>query len=361
MRRRVEKDIDDEFNPNIRRRNYSPDNKDAVTQRIIQYFEDPSESSALAQIKKLSNRAKNKSSRYRKDQNNTENDISMFKNVKTVSNKNNEPFERRKHQFATTKYVKKGNMNLMDELKSRMNEQKENKKKEEENNQNKRKRYEIKENIDVNKNKAKERDNKPERRKIKFNDQKKKELDDKKKNNISISNTKDHHSILKRNKIKLSNESSLNKDKDIKKDMKKDVKKDIKREKNKVKEEEVVVRRRKYSPENNNEITQRILQYFEDPNESSALAEIKRISNRAKKSSKNIRDGVDFSEFVNVKTINPSEPFARRRRQFATTKYVPKNDNTNLMDELKQRMNEKKEIEKKEEKKNMKEKRKVDR
>ena len=132
MRRRVEKDIDDEFEPNVRRRNYSPDNKDAVTQRIIQYFEDPSESNALAQIKKLSNRAKNKSSKYRNDQNNIENDISMFKNVKTIPNKNNEPFERRRHQFATTKYVKKGKMNLMDELKSRMNEKKDNKKNEDE-------------------------------------------------------------------------------------------------------------------------------------------------------------------------------------------------------------------------------------
>jgi hypothetical protein len=52
MRRKVVKDNDDDFNPNVRRRNYSPDNRDAITQRIIQYFEDPSESSALAEIKK---------------------------------------------------------------------------------------------------------------------------------------------------------------------------------------------------------------------------------------------------------------------------------------------------------------------
>ena len=86
--------------------------------------------------------------------------------------------------------------------------------------------------------------------------------------------------------------------------------------------EEVTVKKRHYSPENNKDVTQRILQYFEDPNEADALAKIKRISNRAKKSSKNIRDGVDFSEFVNVKLVN--NPFERRKRQFATTKYVPR-------------------------------------
>ena len=109
--------------------------------------------------------------------------------------------------------------------------------------------------------------------------------------------------------------------------------------------EEVTVKKRHYSPENNKDVTQRILQYFEDPNEADALAKIKRISNRAKKSSKNIRGDVDFSEFVNVKLVN--NPFERRKRQFATTKYVPKNKNMNLMDELEEKNNEKKEKEKK--------------
>ena len=122
--------------------------------------------------------------------------------------------------------------------------------------------------------------------------------------------------------------------------------------KNKVKvsyeEENPNKRKRKYSPENNKDVTQRILQYFEDPNEADALSKIKRISNRAKKSSKNIRDGVDFSEFVNVKLVsNDKEPFERRKRQFATTKYVPKNKNMNLMDELNERMMKKKKKKKK--------------
>ena len=35
-----------------------------TAQRIIQYFEDPKESNALAEIKKLSQKAKNQASKY---------------------------------------------------------------------------------------------------------------------------------------------------------------------------------------------------------------------------------------------------------------------------------------------------------
>ena len=142
---------------------------------------------------------------------------------------------------------------------------------------------------------------------------------------------------MKRNKKSSITESNISQEKEKTKE----------KEKEKTVEtyEKVTIRKRHYSPENNNDVTQRILQYFEDPNEADALAKIKRISNRAKKSSKNIRGDVDFSEFVNVKLVN--NPFERRKRQFATTKYVPKNKDMNLMDELMERMEEKKKIDKK--------------
>ena len=131
---KLEKDIYAELYPNIRRRNYSPDHKDnTVTQRIIQYFEDPKEASALAEIKRLSNKAKRQSSKNvnmnfddDNDDNildNTEKNRVMFKDVGNddiYTNPNvvaptNNPFLRRKKQFATQKYVhKNNNMNLMD-------------------------------------------------------------------------------------------------------------------------------------------------------------------------------------------------------------------------------------------------------
>ena len=51
----------------------------------------------------------------------------------------------------------------------------------------------------------------------------------------------------------------------------------------------IIKKERKYSPNNSNRIVERIIQYFEDPKDAKALAEIKRLSNRAKlRSSKDI-------------------------------------------------------------------------
>ena len=101
--------FDESLYPNVKKRNLSPDNKEKITQRIIQYFEDPKESNALAMIKNLSNNAKRKTSK-----------------------ENNEHFIRREKQFATQKYVpKNNNMTLIDEIKIKLNEYNNNNKKEE--------------------------------------------------------------------------------------------------------------------------------------------------------------------------------------------------------------------------------------
>ena len=80
-------------------------------------------------------------------------------------------------------------------------------------------------------------------------------------------------------------------------------------------------------------ITQRIVQYFENPKESSALAEIKRISERAKNhSSKNIIQINSSNNCDGNNNIN--NPFKRRKFQFPTQTYKPKNKNTSLIKEL---------------------------
>ena len=80
----------EDTDPVSKSRNYSPDNKDKITQRIIRYFEDPKEVKALAEIKKLSNKAKKSSKNVRSNlgesigsddlKNNTELNRVMFKN-----------------------------------------------------------------------------------------------------------------------------------------------------------------------------------------------------------------------------------------------------------------------------------------
>ena len=169
-RRQDDIDIYEELYPNIRRRNYSPDNKEAVTQRIIKYFEDPKESSALAEIKKLSNQAKEKGR-------------VMFKGVgdDNTDEKNNAPFLRRRKQFGTQKYVAKNkNMSLMDELKLKMNEKnKQNAKKEEKKKEDEKKIFGGKEKNYVEKKEVNQNENKYQGRRSNYKDTK--EKDEKKK------------------------------------------------------------------------------------------------------------------------------------------------------------------------------------
>ena len=122
-----------------------------------------------------------------------------------------------------------------------------------------------------------------------------------------------------------------------------------------------VSKSRNYSPDNKDKITQRIIRYFEDPKEVKALAEIKKLSNKAKKSSKNVRS--NFGDFIGTDDLknntelnrvmfknegndyeleqqNVRDPFPRRKFTFSTQRYVPKNKNMTLIDEIRNKQNE---------------------
>jgi hypothetical protein len=288
-----------------KKRNYSPDNNDKISQRIIQYCDDPKDSDALAEIKKLSQNAKN--------QNIPEKNRFLFRK----NDNDNKQFVRRKHHFKTQKYEpNKKNDNLIDEIKTRMNE---GKKDEDENNYDRREYFEHKEEIRVNL--KVENDNKQERRRIRFNNDNKNEID---KNDNNKNNNKFPQSNLKKSDKKL----------------------EIKRNY----EEIESIRRRNFSPDNNDIVSNRIVQYLDDPKESGALAEVKKISMKAKKQysknwdnleSKNNR--VMFKEADNEakQTKTANAPFERRKKNFSTQKYVVKNKKKTLIDELNERKNEK--------------------
>ena len=140
-----------------------------------------------------------------------------------------------------------------------------------------------------------------------------------------------------------------------------------------IKEDIIIIKKeRKYSPNNSNRITERIIQYFEDPKDAKALAEIKRLSNRAKlRSSKNIpkiltdledpdlienteRNRILFKEPKNERAIKldnsakknnrnenkkERQAFVRRTFQFPTQTYIPRNKNMSLFDEIKVKLN----------------------
>jgi len=127
--------------PTSKSRNYSPDDKDKITQRIIKYFEDPKEAKALAEIKKLSNKAKKSSKDVRSNlgdfigndnlKNNTELNRVMFKDeggdyqLEQPNTRNS--FQRRKFKFSTQRYEPKNkNMSLIDEIRNKQNEKEEN-------------------------------------------------------------------------------------------------------------------------------------------------------------------------------------------------------------------------------------------
>ena len=133
--------------------------------------------------------------------------------------------------------------------------------------------------------------------------------------------------------------------------------------KNRFEDNYPVSRSRNYSPEDKDKITQRIIRYFEDPKEAKALAEIKKISMKAKKSSKNLRmDLGDFNvtddlknntelnrkmfkqegENIELEQPNVTDPFPRRKFKFSTQRYAPKNKNMTLIDEIKEKEKENK-------------------
>ena len=123
-------------------RHVSPNNHSIIRERIIKYFEDPKDSKALAEIKRLSNKSKKSSKNIRSGlnelnefndselANNTELNRVMFKEpvndrAVRINDSAHPNFVRRKHQFATTRYVpKRKNMTLLDELLKKENEMK---------------------------------------------------------------------------------------------------------------------------------------------------------------------------------------------------------------------------------------------
>ena len=133
----------EEKRSNLNRRNFSPDNNVSTNYRIIKYLDDPKESDALAEIKKISQKAKKQYSKnWDNIDNTTKNNRVAFKDVDNENKPvktSNIPFERRKKNFSTQKYiVKNKKKNLIDELNEKKQE-KDNNKKDKENNQNKEK------------------------------------------------------------------------------------------------------------------------------------------------------------------------------------------------------------------------------
>ena len=266
-----------------------------VTTRVVQYFEDPKESKALAEIKRLSNLSKNKSSKnliyidQNKDKfdSNTEKNTLLNQNLSKENNDNDNNFKRRKHQFATQKYEQ----SISKEIKRKANLKNWNK---------------LLNNDEDGIVREKKNKNKNVEKHVNFtlNNRKTEE-------NAKDKQKKDNDNINTPANINQNNQEYN--------------------------------RTRKGSSDNIESTTKRIVRYLEDPKTSNALAEIKRISNQAKKNktSKNlvyiIPDDLSFKK-VKEKEIKEKNPiqssYKRRKFQFATTVYVPKKENMTLIDEL---------------------------
>ena len=274
--------------------------KSTYTTRVVQYKEDPSQSNALAEIKRLSNQAKNKSSRnliYIKDkldtdtQTNTEINKNMFK-----ENNDTNTFQRRKRQFATQ--ISKPS--IANEVKKKANLKKWKGLFDNDDNENKDAKEE-------NSNKKKNKNNKHVDFTINYNERKGVTNKNDPKKNYYTTKTFNVNTKVK-------DEDNIN----------------------------PINRKRKTSSDERETVSQRIVRYLDNPKDSSALAEIKRISNQAKKNktSKNLIH-INPDEIVKspkdkeIKSDEkPVQTFRRRKFQFATTVYTPKKNNLTLLDEL---------------------------
>ena len=255
----------------------SPFDENKITQRIVQYFDDPKESSALAKVRNISNKAKNKSSNNLIKINSDENINEINTEYNTNINRNllKEKFQRRKFQFATQMYKhKNSNKSLIDEIKEKKG---------------------IK-NLDEN-HFGNEDDNV----------------------NIMLMNKSNKNNGQKKVNFvinKTNQQSEINNDTETNTDNK----------------NLFINKKRKNSLDDSDKITQRIVQYFDDPKESSALAKVRNISNKAKnKTSTNLT----HINMDNIPQTAISQKFKRREFQFATQVYNPKKQNLNLMELLK--------------------------
>ena len=252
----------------------SLNDEDIITKRIVQYIDNPKESSALAKVRSLSNKAKNKSSTNLIDINKYKNFNDINTELNTDLNKNlfKEKFQRRKFQFRTQTYKPKNdNMTLMDELKEKKDFKKYN------------------DNFDDNEDNNDNNDKIPKKRINKKNIGKKV--------NFAVNQK--------------STEPDINKD---------------------IKPTKIII-------DDKDKETKRIIQYFDDPKDSSALAKVRSISNKAanKTSTNLIHINAD-----NVKEPPLNQNFKRRQFQFSTQVYKSKKDDVKLIDLLKEMKKEKK-------------------
>ena len=278
------------------------------TIKIIRYKVDPKQSDALAEIKRLSNQAKNKNKSSInliniKDSldNNTEKNTEINKNLSKENNDAN-IFQRRKHQFIT----QLSKPSIANEVKRKANLKKWKGLFDNDDNEN----NELNE---ENSDKKKNKNNKHVDFTINYNNKK----------GVTSNNTPYYSNktfdVNNRNNIKVNDEENAN----------------------------PINRKRKTSSDEREAISQRIIVYLDNPKDSSALAKIKRISNQAKKNkTSNDLIHINPDELINSPEDKgtkdkPGQTFKRRKFQFATTVYVPKKNNLTLLDELHKYKNEK--------------------
>ena len=213
----------------------------SITQTIVQYFEDPKESNALAEIKRISNQAKNKSSKnlfnmkntFEQNDFNTELNTAFNQTLFKEDNKNQ--FQRRKFKFATQTYKP----SIANEVKQKSNLKNwnildDNNEQDKDENNNKKQRHKLNE------------------KRVNFVINNKNNKEDK----------KYAHTTFNPNSIKQKEDSSDNINNNP-------------------------FKRRKSSFDDDSLISvQRIVRYLDDPKNSDALTEVKRISNQAKNKNK---------------------------------------------------------------------------
>ena len=264
--------------------------KKNITHTIVQYFEDPKESKALAAIKRISEQAKNKSSKnlIRIDSKIEESDINTevntYHNRKLFKENNENKFQRRKYQFPTQIYQP----SIVNELRKKAN---------------------LKSWNLFDDNEEEEKDD--------FNNKKIKNKNAEKHVNFNVNNNK-NKSIIEAPKKKYDHNTFNPNQKKYMNDN---------------------INIRKKSSDDTEIITQRIVKYLDDPKDSKALAKIKKLSNEAKNKSSN-----------NLASINPnddndnnkvSSSFKRRKFQFPTQVYKPRQNHLTLFQELKIYQNDK--------------------
>ena len=267
--------------------------KKTITQRIVQYFEDPKESNALAEIKRLSEQAKNKSSKNliridtTIDRPDINTEINTKLNRKMFKENNNKKFQRRKYQFPTQIFQP----SIVNDLKRKANL----------------KNWHLFDDNDEEEEKndivTKKIKNKNAEKHVNFSVNQKNKKEPKRENPRKYT--------FNANQPKIENEINnprLNNP-------------------------------RKISSDDSSLITHRIVKYLDDPKDSEALAKIKKLSNQAK--NKNSKNLVHINPYdIDIKqdsktTKKSSDTFQRRKFQFPTQVYKPKRDNFTLFQELK--------------------------